>query len=202
MSLPTIGKPAPDFKEKAVLDNKVFNISLSDYDKKYLVLLFFPMDFTFVCPTELIAFSDHLNDFQKINTHVIGCATESHYSHLKWLNMTHKEGGIRGLRIPLIADKSMTIAKKYGVLDEKLGIAHRALFIIDDNGILRQATVNDYQVGRSVSETCRLIKAIQYANRLRENTSKQNFLEVPASSIQRLRTLNSLGRNVLHELTE
>ncbi|CAF0906413.1 unnamed protein product [Rotaria sp. Silwood1] len=177
MSLPCIGKPAPDFKEKAVLNNKVFDISLSDYRTHYVVLLFFPMNFTFVCPTELIAFSDRSNEFQKINANVIACSTDSHHSHLKWLNMRHNEGGIRGLRIPLIADKSMAIAKKYGILDEELGIAHRAMFIIDNNGILRQITINDYPVGRSVSETCRLIQAFQYADKLNDNSSELRYAQ-------------------------
>ncbi|CAF3445645.1 unnamed protein product [Rotaria sp. Silwood1] len=196
MSLPCIGKPAPDFKEKAVLNNKVIDISLSDYRTHYVVLLFFPMNFTFVCPTELIAFSDRSNEFQKINANVIACSTDSHHSHLKWLNMRHNEGGIRGLRIPLIADKSMGIAKKYGILDEELGIAHRfvlntyifinnyyfiiigrAMFIIDNNGILRQITINDYPVGRSVSETCRLIQAFQYADKLNDNSSELRYAQ-------------------------
>ncbi|CAF4266585.1 unnamed protein product, partial [Rotaria sp. Silwood2] len=177
MPLPTIGEPAPDFKTKAVLNNKVFDISLGDYDKQYVVLLFFPTNFTFVCPTELIAFSDHLNEFQKINANVIACSTDSHFSHLKWLNMPHKEDGIRGLRIPLIADKSMAITSKYGVLDEERGIAYRGLFIIDNKGILRQITVNDYPVGRSVPETFRLIKAFQDADKLRESSAESSFSE-------------------------
>lgn len=119
---------------------------------------------TFVCPTEIIAFSDRVAEFRKIGCEVIACSTDSHFSHLAWINTPRKQGGLGGLDIPLLADKSQKIARDYGVLDEESGIPFRGLFIIDGNQKLRQITVNDLPVGRSVDETLRLVQAFQYTD--------------------------------------
>ncbi|KAJ3980129.1 thioredoxin-like protein [Lentinula detonsa] len=161
-----IQKPAPAFKSTAVIEGLFEDISLSDYLGKWVVLFFYPMDFTFVCPTEILAFNDALEEFKKIDTVVIGASTDSQYSHFAWATQPRKEGGLGpGLKLPLLADRSMTIARDYGVLLEDEGIALRGLFIIDPSGILRQITVNDLPVGRSVEETLRLVKAFQFTDK-------------------------------------
>lgn len=131
---PSLQKPAPAFKATAVVNGHFQDISLSDYAGKYVVLFFYPLDFTFVCPTEIIAFSDRIDEFEKINTAVIACSTDSEYSHLAWINTPRKQGGLGEMKIPLLADKSMTISKAYGVLDEESGVPFRGLFIIDGKG--------------------------------------------------------------------
>lgn len=131
---PQLQKPAPAFSGTAVVNGQFKDISLDQYKGKYVVFFFYPLDFTFVCPTEIIAFSDRYEEFQKINTAVIACSTDSEYSHLAWINTPRKQGGLGEMKIPLLADKSMTISKSYGVLDEESGVPFRGLFIIDGNG--------------------------------------------------------------------
>jgi len=157
--------PAPAFKGTAVVDGQFKQISLTDYAGKYLVLFFYPTDFTFVCPTEIIAFSDRSEEFRKNNCELIGCSTDSHFSHLAWTNTPRKQGGLGEMKIPLLSDRSHAIARDYGVLKEDVGNAYRALFIIDDKGRLRQITINDFPVGRSVDETLRLVQAFQYTDK-------------------------------------
>ncbi|MBN3278573.1 PRDX1 protein, partial [Polyodon spathula] len=166
-----IGKPAPDFKATAVMpDGQFKEISLSDYRGKYVVFFFYPLDFTFVCPTEIIAFSDGAEDFKKINCEVIGASVDSHFCHLAWINTPRKQGGLGHMKIPLVADTRRSISQDYGVLKEDEGIAYRGLFIIDDKGILRQITINDLPVGRSVEETLRLVQAFQFTDKHGEVT--------------------------------
>lgn len=165
MPYPQINQLAPAFTETALVENGSFReISLSDYKGKYVVLIFYPMDFTFICPTEITAFSDRLEEFESIGASILACSTDSKYTHLAWTRTPREEGGVSHSRIPLIADKSMEISRRYGVLDEKMGIAFRGLFIIDGSGILRQITVNDLSIGRSVNETLRLVQAYIYTD--------------------------------------
>ncbi|CAD7094103.1 unnamed protein product [Hermetia illucens] len=164
--MPQIQKPAPQFKGQAVINGQFKEISLSDYKGKYVVLFFYPLDFTFVCPTEIIAFSERAQEFRKINCEVIACSTDSHFTHLAWINTPRKQGGLGKLDVPLLADKSMSISRNYGVLDEDSGVPFRGLFIIDNTPEqkLRQITVNDLPVGRSVDETLRLVQAFQFTD--------------------------------------
>ncbi|RZF38458.1 hypothetical protein LSTR_LSTR011948 [Laodelphax striatellus] len=162
---PKVQKPAPDFHGTAVVNSDFKEIQLSDFKGKYLVLFFYPLDFTFVCPTEIIAFSDRIDEFKKLNTEVIGVSCDSHFSHLAWINTPRKDGGLGGLKYPLLADFSKEISKKYGILIEGDGIPLRGLFIIDPEGKIRQITVNDLPVGRSVEEVLRLIKAFQFVEK-------------------------------------
>lgn len=162
---------APMFKAKAVLHDKFVDVSLEEYSKKgmWTVLLFYPFDFTFVCPTEIISFSEKNEEFAKIKTQVLAISTDSHHTHLAWVRTPRSEGGVGDLSIPLVADTSKTISKAYGVLvddehDDMYGAALRGLFIIDPNGLLRSIQVNDDQVGRSVEETIRLLQAFQWAD--------------------------------------
>lgn len=160
---PEIQKHAPDFAGTAVVNSDFKDIKLSDYKGKYVVLFFYPLDFTFVCPTELIAFSEKISEFQALNAQVIGVSTDSHFSHLAWMKTPRKQGGLGGdLGYPLLSDFNKEISAKYKVLLEDSGIALRGLFIIDREGILRHFSVNDLPVGRSVEETLRLIKAFQF----------------------------------------
>lgn len=158
-------KPAPEFTGTAVVNSEFKQLSLSDYKGKYLVFFFYPLDFTFVCPTEIIAFSDRVEEFRAINCEVVACSTDSHFSHLAWINTPRKQGGLGEMKIPLLADKNLEIARTYGTLKEDEGIAFRGLFIIDDRGNLRQITINDLPVGRSVDETLRLVQAFQFTDK-------------------------------------
>ncbi|KAK0467375.1 thioredoxin-like protein [Armillaria novae-zelandiae] len=164
-----IQRPAPSFKAAAVVDGLFEDVSLTDYLGQWVVLFFYPMDFTFVCPTEILAFNDALAEFKALDTKVLGVSTDSQHSHFAWANQPRKEGGLGpDLKLPLIADRNMSISRDYGVLLEDEGIALRGLFIIDPKGILRQITVNDLPVGRSVDETIRLIKAFQFTDKYGE----------------------------------
>ncbi|CAD7685543.1 unnamed protein product [Nyctereutes procyonoides] len=159
-----IGKPAPPFQATAVVDGAFKEVKLCDYKGKYLVLFFYPLDFTFVCPTEIIAFSEHAEDFRKLGCEVLGVSVDSQFTHLAWINTPRKEGGLGPLNIPLVADVTRSLSEDYGVLKEDEGIAYRGLFIIDGKGVLRQITVNDLPVGRSVDEVLRLVQAFQYTD--------------------------------------
>ncbi|XP_076296916.1 peroxiredoxin 2 [Lasioglossum baleicum] len=165
MPVPAIQKPAPAFRGTAVVNGEFKEISLSQYKGKYVVLFFYPLDFTFVCPTEIIAFSDRADEFAKIGCQLIAASTDSHFSHLAWVNTPRKQGGLGEMNIPLLADKSSKIARDYGVLDDESGVPFRGLFIIDDKQNLRQVTINDLPVGRSVDETLRLVQAFQYTDK-------------------------------------
>jgi alkyl hydroperoxide reductase subunit AhpC len=165
MSLPKLTQPAPDFSGVAVVNGEFKNISLKDYAGKYVVLFFYPLDFTFVCPTEIIAFSDRSDEFRANNCEVICCSTDSQFSHLAWTNTARKQGGLGEMKIPMLADTSLKVSRAYGVLNEEAGIDFRGLFIIDDKGRLRQITMNDLPVGRSVDEVLRLVQAFQYTDK-------------------------------------
>jgi len=165
MSKACIGKPAPDFNLTAVSDNEFKNVKLSDFKGKYLVLFFYPRDFTFVCPTEIIAFNDRADEFRAINCEIVACSTDSHFSHFAWINQSRKEGGLGQMNIPVLADITHQVAKDYGTYKEDEGLAFRGLFIIDNKGLLRQITINDLPVGRDVDETLRVVQAIQYTDK-------------------------------------
>jgi peroxiredoxin 3 len=161
-----VQKKAPDFKAQAVLaDGSFKEVSLADYSGKWVVLFFYPLDFTFVCPTEIIAFSEKVKEFKAINAEVLGVSVDSHFTHLAWRNVDRKQGGIGAIEYPLIADLNKSIARDYGVLIEEAGIALRGLFVIDPKGVIRAATVHDLPVGRNVDETLRVIKAFQFVEK-------------------------------------
>ncbi|XP_058839720.1 peroxiredoxin-2 [Topomyia yanbarensis] len=164
LSVAQVQKPAPPFSGTAVVDNDFKDIKLDDYKGKYLVLFFYPLDFTFVCPTEIISFSERIQDFRALNTEIVGVSVDSHFSHLAWVNTPRKEGGLGKIEYPLLADLTKKISADYGVLLDE-GISLRGLFLIDPNSIVRQITINDLAVGRSVDETLRLIKAFQFVEK-------------------------------------
>jgi peroxiredoxin (alkyl hydroperoxide reductase subunit C) len=158
-----VGQSAPAFKAKAVIEGQIVNdFSLTQYLGQYVVLFFYPLDFTFVCPTELHAFQDELEEFEKRGAQVIGCSVDSCYTHLAWLNTPKNKGGIEGVDYPLISDLKKTIAKDYDVLMEQEGIAYRGLFLIDKEGKVRHQVVNDLPLGRSVDEAIRILDALIY----------------------------------------
>jgi peroxiredoxin (alkyl hydroperoxide reductase subunit C) len=157
-----VGQSAPDFTATAVIDQEFKEIKLSHYRGKYVVLFFYPLDFTFVCPTEITAFSDRYEEFKTLNTEVLGVSVDSVFSHLAWIQTDRKEGGVGDLNYPLVADIKKEISAAYNVLVPEEGIALRGLFIIDKDGIIQHATINNLAFGRSVDETLRTLQALQY----------------------------------------
>jgi peroxiredoxin (alkyl hydroperoxide reductase subunit C) len=158
-----VGKPAPDFNLPSTknMDTLAENISLADYKGKWLILLFYPLDFTFVCPTELTAFSDRLDELNGIGAEVLGVSTDSVHSHRAWLKTPRDQNGIEGLQYPLISDVGGKLAAKYNILVEEENIALRGLFIINPEGVLQYAVVHDLNIGRSVDETLRVLQGLQ-----------------------------------------
>ena len=174
-----VGKKAPIFEADAVINGGEFieKFSLAQYiGKKHVVFFFYPLDFTFVCPTEIIAFQDKLDEFEKRNTVVVGCSIESKFSHWAWLNTERNKGGIKGVTFPLVSDLSKSISENYDVLageweydedDDTVDftgepVAYRGLFLIDKQGVVRHQVVNDLPLGRSVDEAIRMVDALQY----------------------------------------
>lgn len=158
-----VGRQAPKFKAKAILGNEIINdFTLDQYLGKNVVFFFYPLDFTFVCPTELHAFQDKLSEFEKRNTQVVGCSIDSPYTHLAWLNTPKSKGGIQGIRYPLVSDITKKIALDYDVLIPNEGITYRGLFMIDQTGLVRHQVVNDLPLGRSIDEVLRLLDALVF----------------------------------------
>ncbi len=157
-----VGQKAPDFSATAVIDQEFQTLKLSNYLDQYVVLFFYPLDFTFVCPTEIIAFSDRHEEFSSLNTQILGVSVDSEFAHLAWIQTEKKQGGIGDINYPLISDLKKEISTSYNVLEPDAGIALRGLFIIDPEGIIQYMIVNNFSFGRSVDETLRVLKAIQY----------------------------------------
>ncbi len=157
-----VGKAAPDFTAPAVYgNNEIKDLKMSDYKGKYVVLFFYPLDFTFVCPSELIAFDHRLEEFQTRGVEVIGCSIDSHFTHLAWKNTPVNGGGIGQVRYPLVADIKHTIAQAYDV-ESAGGVAFRGSFLIDKAGTVRHQVVNDLPLGRNVDEMLRMVDALQF----------------------------------------
>ena len=172
-----VGKKAPHFKSTAVFKDAFKEISLEDYLGKYVILFFYPLDFTFVCPTELHAFQEKLAAFENLGAVVLSCSVDSQFSHRAWLATPKEKGGIQGIEYGLIADIGGKIAKDYDVLSDE-NIAYRGLFLIDQKGVVRHQLVNDLPLGRSVCEALRMLEALQHVENCGEvcpadwNTSK------------------------------
>nr|BAO53977.1 peroxiredoxin [Euglena gracilis] len=157
-----VGTKAPAFKATAVYDEEFVDIDLSDYKgKKYVVLFFYPLDFTFVCPTEITAFSDRAAEFEALDTQILGVSVDSQFSHLAWIQTPRNQGGLGEIKYPLVADLKKDIAEAYGVLTED-GVALRGLFIIDKESVIQHATINNLAFGRNVDETLRVLEALQH----------------------------------------
>ena len=158
-----VGQPAPDFNMPSTknLETLAENVKLSDYKGKWLILLFYPLDFTFVCPTELTAFSDRLEELQGIGAEVIGISTDSVHSHRAWIKTPRDQNGVADLQYPLASDVGGKLARKFNILVEEEGIALRGLYIINPEGVLQYAVVHDLNIGRSVDETLRVLQGLQ-----------------------------------------
>jgi len=160
-----VTKQAPDFCAQAVVPDGSFKaVSLKEYRGKYVVLFFYPLDFTFVCPTEIIAFSDAAGQFEALGVQLLGCSVDSHFTHLAWRHTPRNQGGLGEIRYPLIADLDKKIAEAYDVL-LPAGIALRGLFLIDKEGVVRHQVVNDLPLGRNVDEVLRMVKALQFVEK-------------------------------------
>lgn len=205
-----IGKKAPAVNATAVVDGNriVENFTLSQYEgKKYVVLFFYPMDFTFVCPTELHAFQEKIGEFEARNVQVVGCSVDSEYSHLAWLGQPKGKGGIEGVKYPIIADTTKTVSENYGVLggeymageDEELvfegaPVAYRGLYLIDKEGIVRHLVINDLPLGRNVDEVLRMVDALQHF--------EENGEVCPANWAKGKDAMNATGSGVADYLSK
>jgi alkyl hydroperoxide reductase subunit AhpC len=163
--LARVQKEAPGFTATAVIDEQFKQISLSDYRGKYVCLFFYPLDFTFVCPTEIIAFSEKAAEFEKRNCQLLGASIDSHFTHLAWIKTPRVDGGLGPLKYPLIADLTKQISKDYGVLLDDNSVALRGLFLIDPKGTVRHLLINDLPLGRSTEEALRVLDALQFVEK-------------------------------------
>jgi alkyl hydroperoxide reductase subunit AhpC len=166
MDVSHVGQPAPLFRAPVAYPtdgpaSPISYISLDDYRGKWLVLFWYPQDFTFVCPTEITALSDRMDEFAEIDTEILGASTDSVYSHRAWMRTARDQNGIAGTNYPILSDMTHRIARDYGVLIEEQGITLRGLFIIDPDGVLQYVTINNPNIGRSVDETLRVLKGLQ-----------------------------------------
>lgn len=160
-----VGKQAPEISCQAIIDGSIENISLCDFKDKYKVLFFYPLDFTFVCPTELHAFQDSLKEFKKRNAVILGISVDSIYSHQAWLQQPKSKGGIQGVTYLLLSDITKSISRNYNVLDEEQGVAYRALFLIDKKDIIQSMQINNLSLGRNIKEVLRLLDAIIFVEK-------------------------------------
>lgn len=166
MSSLLIGKPAPKFTAKAVIAGKIVeSFSLGDFLGQYVIFFFYPLDFTFVCPTELHAFQEELEAFHQRDAQVVGCSVDSWYTHLAWSQCAKSKGGIEGIEYPIVSDLNKNIARDYQVLKEEDGIAYRAQFLLDKEGKIRHQLINDLPLGRSIGEIIRLLDALIFHER-------------------------------------
>jgi peroxiredoxin (alkyl hydroperoxide reductase subunit C) len=159
-----VGKKAPEFKAQAVMPDNTINpeFSLEDLKGKYVVLFFYPLDFTFVCPTEILAFNRKVDEFKALGAEVVGVSVDSQFTHLAWKNTPVEQGGIGNVQFPLVADLNKSIAKDYGVLVKGAGVAFRGTFLIDREGVVKHAVINDLGLGRNIDEEIRMVEALKH----------------------------------------
>ena len=160
-----IGKKAPVFTAKAIVDKQIQTLSLDDFAEKYKLLFFYPLDFTFVCPTEILAIQEKLAKFKKQNVEVLGISIDSVHSHLAWINTPRASGGVEGISFPLVSDINKTIARDYGVLDDESGVALRGVFLLDKSNIVQHCAIHNLSLGRNIEEIIRVIDALQYVEK-------------------------------------
>ncbi|VDD93540.1 unnamed protein product [Enterobius vermicularis] len=160
-----VGKPAPEFSADSVSDLDFTTVSLSDYNGRYIILLFYPNDFSRICSAELLAFSNEMDQFKALGCSILAISTDSKFAHFAWSSQPTNVGGVNGIRYPLCADKNYMISREYGVMNEDEGTSHRGLFVIDSAGVIRFMSVNDLCIERSVDEVIRIVSAIQYADK-------------------------------------
>jgi len=182
-----VTQPAPDFTADAYVNGDFKQLTLSAFRGKKVVLFFYPLDFTFVCPTEILAFSDAAREFEARNTQVIGVSVDSKFSHHAWAQVERREGGIKGITFPLVSDLGKQIAKEYGVLLPD-GISLRGLFIVNREGVLKHVTVNHNDLGRSVDEVLRLLDAIDH--------TEENGVVCPANWRKGQKSMKATGESL------
>ena len=158
-------KSAPVWRGNAVVNGEVVEKSLTEYAGTYLVFFFYPVDFTFQCLTEILAFNEKAEEFKAMNCDIVACSTDSHFSHLAWVSTTREKGGLGSVHVTLLADKNREISRQYDVLKEDESVTSRGLFIIDDKSILRHITISDLPIDQSVDETLRLVQALQFRDK-------------------------------------
>ncbi|KAI9251974.1 thioredoxin-like protein [Sporodiniella umbellata] len=163
-NIATVQHPAPEWKAQSLVEGTFKELSSTDYKGKFLVMVFYPADFTFVCPTELLAFSDRIEEFRQLGAEVVGISVDNVHSHLAWTNVPRKQGGLGDINIPLVSDIKKDISTNYNVLIPEEGLALRGLFVVDPKGVLRIANIHDLPIGRSVDETLRVIEAIKFTD--------------------------------------
>jgi peroxiredoxin (alkyl hydroperoxide reductase subunit C) len=177
MSTTLVTKQAPDFTADAVLpDNTFSQITLSSFKGKNVVLFFYPLDFTFVCPSEILAFNKKLEEFKSRNTEVIGVSVDSKFTHLAWKNTKLEDGGIGNIQYTLVSDLNKNIAREYGILFNE-SVALRGLFLIDTKGVIRHSVINDLPLGRSVNEALRMVDALQFVEAHGDQVCPANWQE-------------------------
>eukprot|EP01101_Sappina_pedata_P010776 TRINITY_DN687_c1_g1_i1.p1 TRINITY_DN687_c1_g1~~TRINITY_DN687_c1_g1_i1.p1 ORF type:complete len:196 (-),score=102.63 TRINITY_DN687_c1_g1_i1:137-724(-) len=159
-----VGQVAPSFTADAVIEQSIEKFSLESLRGKYVVVFFYPLDFTFVCPTEIIQFSEKAAEFRNINCEIVGISVDSAFSHLAWVNTPKREGGLGPINFPLVADLTKKISKDFGVLMEEAGHSLRGTFILNESGVIRHLSMNDPPVGRNADEVLRLVKGYQYVD--------------------------------------
>jgi peroxiredoxin (alkyl hydroperoxide reductase subunit C) len=160
-----VAKAAPDFTAQAVMpDNTFAELRLSSFRGKYVLLFFYPLDFTFVCPSEIIAFDKELHNFKERNAELIGVSVDSHFTHLAWKNTPRERGGIGKIQYPMVSDITKEISRSYGVLLND-SVALRGLFLIDRDGVIRHALINDVALGRNIDEALRMLDALQFTEK-------------------------------------
>lgn len=160
-----IGKQAPDFSCEAVVNGQIKHISLADYSGGYKLLFFYPLDFTFVCPTELHALQDNLEQFKQRNVQVLAISVDSAHTHMAWLNTPKISGGIQGVTFPVLSDIHKSIAKNYDVLNEEVGISLRGVFLLDEKNVVQYASINNFALGRNVSELLRVVDSLTHVEK-------------------------------------
>ena len=160
-----IGKQAPDFSCEAVVNGQIKHVSLADYSGGYKLLFFYPLDFTFVCPTELHALQDNLEQFKQRNVHVLAISVDSAHTHMAWLNTPKISGGIQGVTFPVLSDIHKSIAKNYDVQNEEFGISLRGVFLLDEKNVVQYASINNFALGRNVSELLRVVDSLTHVEK-------------------------------------
>jgi len=163
-----IGKKAPEFVCDAVINNQIKQMSLADHQASYKLLFFYPLDFTFVCPTELHALQENLEEFTKRNVNVMGISVDSVHSHMSWLNTPKSRGGIEGITYPLLSDLTKNIARSYEVLNEEIGVALRGVFLLDKENIVQYAAIHNLSLGRNITELVRIVDALVHVEQYGE----------------------------------
>lgn len=163
-AVPAISTKAPAWKSVGIVDMNMRDVSLKDYSGKYLILLFYPYDFTFICPTEMIQFNDRIEEFQNLGCDIVAVSTDSQYAHLAWIMTPRKQGGLSEMKMAIVSDKNHQISKTYGVLDRKEGISLKGLFVIDKDQIIRHVAISEISLSRSVDETLRILEACKFVD--------------------------------------